>query len=315
MKNEITNSKICVIGGHKTTEILINNLKKKKDKFDIYYYVPKKNREVILYSNLKKKIKSSNFFYSFTLLKEIEKKIIKKKYDYIFAIGLSQIISNQIIKSVKKKIIGFHPTYLPFGKGRSSVAWNIRLKKNGDCSFFFITNEIADSGDIFLRKKIKISNKDNAQTYTEKYLKNFNLLSTQIITNFEYFMKKKIKVNFRKKTSYYNLLKPDDSFIDWKQKKKIISELIAFSTKPHHGSYSFIGKNLYKIYPSKIKIEPSYQHYAEPGTVIEIKDNNCLVKTIDGHITVQLDKKIKIGQRFTSFTPYILYKIMHKLNL
>jgi methionyl-tRNA formyltransferase len=194
MNINFNKSKICIIGGHISTEILINNLKKFYNKqLDIYYYKPKKIKNLVLYSNLKTNIKTKENFFQFTKLNEVENKIIKHKYDYLFAIGLSQIVSTKIIQSVKKKVIGFHPSFLPNGKGRSSSAWNLRLKKNGGCTFFIINDEKVDSGKIIYRKKIKINNNDSAETYTKKYLSLFDNMTKNILNRPEYFFYKKKK--------------------------------------------------------------------------------------------------------------------------
>ena len=50
--------------------------------------------------------------------------------DYIFVIGLSQLIDKEIIDSAKKGVIGYHPTPLPKFRGRAAIPWQILLGIN-----------------------------------------------------------------------------------------------------------------------------------------------------------------------------------------
>lgn len=310
-------SKICIIGGHKTTEILINNIKKiYTDKLDIYYYKPKRIKKLVLYSDLKKNLKTNDNFFQFTKLSKIENKIIHNKYDYLFAIGLSQILSINVIKSIKQKILGFHPSFLPNGKGRSSSAWNIRLEKNGGCSFFIINNENVDSGKIIYKKKILINKSDNAETYTKKYLSVFDSMTKKILMKPEYFFNKKIIYPKSRANSYYHKLKPSNSFIDWSDKTSRIKRIIKSSTHPHHGSFGFIGDRLFEIFNTvERKKSKNFVHYAEPGTILEKIDFEYLVKTGDGTISVEIYENLKIGERFTVINPYLIFKILSKLKI
>jgi len=310
-------SKICIIGGHKTTEILINNIKKiYTNKLDIYYYKPKRIKNLVLYTDLKKSLKTNDNFLQFTKLSEIENKIIHKRYDYLFAIGLSQIIPNKIIKSIKQKIVGFHPSFLPNGKGRSSSAWNIRLGKNGGCTFFIINNENVDSGKIFYKKKITIKKSDNAETYTKKYLSLFDSMTKNILKKPEYYFNKKTINPKSQANSYYHKLKPSDSFIDWSDKTSRINRIIKSSTHPHHGSFGFIGDRLFEISDTvERKKSKHVNHHAEPGTILEKMNFKYLVKTGDGVILVKINKKLKIGERFTIINPYLIFKILSKLKI
>ena len=317
MEINFNNLKIAVIGGHETTKIFINVFKSLfKNKLDIFYYKPVKAKNLVLYSNLKSEIKTKENFFKFTKIKDVENQMVKNRYDFLFAFGLSQIIPNKIIRSVNKNIIGFHPTFLPHGKGRSSSAWNIRIKKHGGCSFFAIDDENADSGRIIYRKKININNTDNAQSYSEKYLKLFNKMIFEILTKPEIYLKKrdnKVKV---KKTSYYNILKIGDSFIDWSMKTNIIERIIKSSSFPHPGSYTFINHKLYKI-EGIIKNNKNYKtfHYAQPGTILSKNGFNYEIKTGDGKIGIQINKNLKINERFTVINPYLLFKILQKLKI
>ena len=73
--------------------------------------------------------------------------------DYIFVIGLSQLIGKEIIDAAKIGVIGYHPADLPKHRGRAPV-WQILLGvKYTKCTLFFIDEGI-DSGDILGKKNM-----------------------------------------------------------------------------------------------------------------------------------------------------------------
>ena len=128
----IKNLKIGVLGGSKSTLISLETLKKNNfNNFEIFYYVPIKQKNNVEYRNLKKEFNFKNYnYHKFTKIDDIKNKLVKNKYDILICIGLTQLLSKTIIKSTKYGCIGFHPSNLPEGKGRSAVAWNILNKKN-----------------------------------------------------------------------------------------------------------------------------------------------------------------------------------------
>ena len=121
----------------------------------------------------------------------------------------NQILENEIINSVKKKIINCHAGKLPFYRGRSILNWVlINGEKDFGITTHFINNKI-DKGNIINQKIFKINKKDNFhsllknQTYTEcpnllyKSIKEIqtnkykSIPQTRILNNFHIFKKKK----------------------------------------------------------------------------------------------------------------------------
>ena len=59
--------------------------------------------------------------------------------DYIFVIGLSQLVKKEIIDSAKVGVVGFHPTALPRMRGRAANVWQVLLGvHDAKVSLFFI---------------------------------------------------------------------------------------------------------------------------------------------------------------------------------
>ena len=82
-----------------------------------------------------------------------------------------RILSKNFIKKFNGKIINIHPSLLPKYKGLNT---HKRAINSGDkyagCTVHYVTSKL-DSGKIILKKKVKISNKDNPASLAKKVLK------------------------------------------------------------------------------------------------------------------------------------------------
>ena len=69
--------------------------------------------------------------------------------DVIFCFGWSNLIKKEVLDIAALGVIGYHPSLLPYNKGRHPLIWAkvLGLSKSG--STFFFMDEGADTGDIF----------------------------------------------------------------------------------------------------------------------------------------------------------------------
>jgi methionyl-tRNA formyltransferase len=306
--------KIAVIGGSKSTLYSLKTLKSNNfTNLDIFYYVPKKTKNLVEYSNLRNEFNDRNFnFFKFTKINNKEQFLIKKKYDLLICIGLSQILSSKVIKSVKHGCIGLHPTNLPEGRGRSSVAWNILLKRKYRISLFKISNGI-DDGSVLVKSKFGPNNLNVFEYYQRAYRDLQKLLIPSIkklIFNNKIVIKKNLKKN-----EFYCLRKYEDGFINFLLKKEKIVSHIKASSYPHPGAFVCFDKKEYIA--TFIKNEKNdIKFFAEPGTILKKKDHcKYLVMTANKPIWLKIEGDFKIGQRFlvlNLFTLYSLLKIQKK---
>ena len=82
-----------------------------------------------------------------------------------------KILSNDLIKRFKGKIINIHPSLLPKYKGLDTHSRAIKNKdKFAGCTVHYVTTKL-DSGRIIVQKKIRITIKDNVTSLSKKILK------------------------------------------------------------------------------------------------------------------------------------------------
>ena len=124
---------------------------------------------------LAKKYGIKTLVSDFTKSKAKEKKVIKivnkNQIKLICLAGFMKILSNNFIKSFKGKIINIHPSLLPKYKGLNT---HEKVVKNKDtytgCTVHFVTKKL-DSGEIILKKKVRVKINDNKITIEKKVLK------------------------------------------------------------------------------------------------------------------------------------------------
>ena len=195
--------------------------------------------------------------------------IKNKKPDYIFCFGWSELLSSSILKIPKKGSIGYHPSELPKNKGRHPIIWSLVLGLKFAGSSFFFMNKEPDSGKIISQQRIKITNKDNANSLYKKLIK-VSVKQLKILINK---LDKKQFKNFKKEQTtqgnYWRKRNFDDGKVDWRMSSTNIHNLTRALSEPYpHAHFYFCGK---KIEIIKTKIISFKKNNIEPGKVIAIK--------------------------------------------
>ena len=121
--------------------------------------------------NYAKKYKIPYIFIN-TKFKNYEKKILlnlkKYKITFICLAGYMKIISSNLIKKYKRKIINIHPSLLPKFKGLNTFSRMLKNnEKKGGCTVHYV-NEKLDSGSTIIQKSFIINKKDNELSLMKK---------------------------------------------------------------------------------------------------------------------------------------------------
>jgi len=252
---------------------------------------------------------------SFTFCKVNDNKtvtVIKRlKPDLIFVIGLSQIISKEILDIPKFGCIGFHPAPLPKMRGRAPIPWMILLGVRESAVTLFYLDENVDSGDIIAQEKYYIEETDYAIDVYNKIL----VALERIIKNYFPLLlngKTPRVPQDDSKATYLAKRVPSDGLINWNNSSNNILCLIRAVSKPYPGAYSFYEGE--KIIIWRAKSLDSKKYIGLPGQIVDIKDDNLYVTTGNGLLFINNyeftgnSPKIKIGHKFgIDFEKEILY--------
>lgn len=162
--------------------------------------------------------------------------IIKKvQPDYIFVIGLSQLIDNKILKIANKGTIGLHPTPLPKYRGRAAMVWQVLLGERESKVSLFMIDEGMDSGDIIGQEDYFIEETDYAEDLEKKSLEALRKLSKRVLPDLMNDSIVPIPQNDNDAT-YLLIRRPEDGQIDWNQSVSIIHRLIRAVSRPYPGA-------------------------------------------------------------------------------
>ena len=94
---------------------------------------------------------------------------IFRQSDFILSFGFRKIISENIIKKIKKPIVNIHLSYLPFNRGAHPNFWSFIENTPSGVSIHNINKGI-DTGNIILRKKIYFNiNLNKFSTFKKTY--------------------------------------------------------------------------------------------------------------------------------------------------
>lgn len=262
------------------------------------------SKDVSDYNPIHITAKNNNISYkTFRKINDEENiKIIKEvEPDYIFVIGLSQLVSDEIINAAKIGCVGFHPAPLPKFRGRASNVWQQLLGvKESKISIFFIDNGI-DSGDILTQEPYYISDSDYAQDVCDNSdiaaIKGFRRVLQQMMDN----TLKPIKQDESQAT--YTLKRtPDDGIIDWSLPIDKLHLFIRAISRPYPGAFSmYDGKHKVIIYKAD-KLENN-MYYGFNGQIAEINKDYIDIVVNGGLLRVtdyeNIDNvKLIVGHRF-----------------
>lgn len=178
--------------------------------------------------------------------------------DYIFVVGLSQLVSREIIDCAKLGVIGFHPTPLPKMRGRAANVWQVLLGVHETkCSMFFIDDGM-DSGDILGQEDYVIDDSDYAMDIYLKIEEATYRLSKRVLKDIINGTLNPVKQNEAEAT-YLLKRSPEDGEIDWNEPIEKIHRLIRAVSHPFPGAFGmYDGKHKFIIWRADILENTKY---------------------------------------------------------
>lgn len=220
--------------------------------------------------------------------------------EVIFAVGFSQLLSQEWLRLPKLGCVGFHPTVLPDGRGRAPVAWTILENKEGAASFFLM-GEGADDGPVFVQEKFALTEEDDASTFASKLRHAIKLALNNWLPELKAGIWNPIPQD-ESKATYYGKREPCDALIDWNQDALAIDRLIKASAPPHPGAFTFCGESVITIWKSNLNNTRNYKGVI--GRILLSENNSLLIQCghdttlwIDKYEHHQIEGVLKVGDK------------------
>lgn len=221
--------------------------------------------------------------------------------DYIFVVGLSQIVKEELLHSAKIFSVGFHPTPIPRYRGRAALSWQILLEERESAVTFFRLDQGMDSGDVLFRESYLIDKEDYV---TDLYKKVLDAMEKGLRKNIHLLLDGTIVAEPQKEedASYLLIRRPYDGILDWRKNTEELLRIIRATSHPYPGAFSYIkGKKIVFYRAERFKSSKKYIGYN--GQVAEVDiDGNLIILTVDGAIKITEYKteeplQINIGNR------------------
>jgi methionyl-tRNA formyltransferase len=266
--------KIAVIGGVESTALLLRKLRQHGFlDVRVWAYAPADNSEVSGWSDVFGF--ASTLGYSAEKFNKVSESLVgisEFQPELLFAVGLSQLIPDAIIRIPRLGCIGFHPTKLPLGRGRAPIAWIVMEGVPAAATFFKITGGV-DDGPIIEQEEIDVLPSDDACSVTAKVLDAMSEASDRMLRAIAQGVLMGAEQDHRLAT-WYGRRAPDDGCISWDDDASKILKHIRSATNPHPGAFTFCADEKIVIWKAEICGDP---HKGITGRVLFVGVEQCFV--------------------------------------
>jgi methionyl-tRNA formyltransferase len=233
--------------------------------------------------------------------------------DVIFAVGFSQLLSDEWLTVSSLGCIGFHPTFLPRGRGRAPLAW-IVLEERIGAATFFLMGQGADDGPIFIQEPFMLEDNDDASSVGNKITLCIEKALKKWLPDLKQGKWEPIPQEERLAT-WYGKRSPSDGLINWNQSAENINRLIKASTSPHPGAYTFHKDQKIIIWNSQIEYHIPIKGVI--GRVLLSKNSQYLVQCMNSLIWIKnisgVDK-LRVGDKLGYDVEQEIYFLKNKIK-
>jgi methionyl-tRNA formyltransferase len=189
--------------------------------------------------------------------------LTQRRPDWLFVVGISQLVPAAVRELARVGAVGFHPTMLPEGRGRAPVAWTILLQKPAAANLFFLTDE-ADAGDIIAQRPVEVLPDD----YAVDLIARTNVVLEQMVVDLApVFASGNVPrmPQDHSRATYYARRRPEDGRIDWNQPAEDVYRLVRAAGRPYPGAFCFRGRRKVVIWRGGVLGGPAENTFTPPG--------------------------------------------------
>jgi methionyl-tRNA formyltransferase len=204
--------------------------------------------------------------------------------DYLFVIGLSQLIRKEILDIPSKGVVGFHPTPLPKFRGRAAMVWQVLLGvRETKCSLFLI-DEGMDSGPILGQEPYVIGENDYARDVQIKLHAALARLTDRVLAQMLDGTLHPVPQNDEEATILL-VRRPEDGHIDWSRPLADVHRLVRAVSRPYPGAFGlYDGTHPVTIW--RADILENHRFIGIPGQIARLGDGFFDVLGVDGLLRV-----------------------------
>ncbi len=236
-------------------------------------------------------------------------KVLSLYAEIYIVVAFGQILPKEILSKPLYGCWNSHASLLPAWRGAAPIQWSL-IKGNTDTGVCIMSMEEGlDTGPVINKESIKINQRDNLETLTQKLSDISSKLLVRSIEEIE--LTKGSDINqkltelqaisqskFENKPSYARQINKEDYLIEWESNSKELYNLVRglypnaytiFKSKRIKiTEIDIINSNELNINKELKKSETNVSHHkTEPGTIIEInKEKGIIIKTNNGQVNI-----------------------------
>lgn len=199
--------------------------------------------------------------------------LLSKKPDLIVCVGISQIMNNKILSIPNIGTIGFHPSKLPYNRGRHPIIWALAMGHTEIGSTFFLMDEGADTGPILSQQVLQISENDYAYDVQNKVTECAKSQIISVLETIEFNMPTLIPQTVT--ANSWRKRGKRDGIIDWRMSAVSIRNLVRALSQPYPGASFFFNDLEYQIWKAEI-IERDAVN-SEPGKILQVQSRTKFI--------------------------------------
>lgn len=196
--------------------------------------------------------------------------------DYIFVIGWSQLLKDDLLSIPKIGCVGFHPTALPKGRGRAAIPWTILNQQPETGVTMMYLDDGVDSGDIVAQVKFPVAPDEVAQTLYDKACDGLRQMIRQIVPYMKAGQRIPGTPQDHSQATYLAKRVPSDGWIDWEKPAEDIERLIRAVGKPYPGAFT-VHKDK-KLIIWEARLVKNYNQIGTIGQLLAIHDDEVVVQ-------------------------------------
>ncbi|MCG1008442.1 methionyl-tRNA formyltransferase [Salinicoccus sp. ID82-1] len=204
--------------------------------------------------------------------------------DYIFVVGISQLIREDIIGSATRGVIGYHPTALPKYRGRAALPWLVILGEQESKSSLFFIDEGMDSGDIIDQETYLIGEHDYAYDVYNASNEALERMLRRVLEKLDDDAVEAMPQNHDEAT-YLLKRTPEDGRIDWSASARDIYRLVRATSRPYPGAFSFYKDH--KVIIWEASVHENTKYIGIPGQIICSDSGVVDVLCTDGILRIE----------------------------
>jgi len=210
---------------------------------------------------------------------EIIEQVREWQPDLMFVVGLSQLVRDEMMSIPARGCVGFHPTFLPAGRGRAPLAW-LTLDAQPGAATFFLIDEGVDSGPIFVQETFEVTPEDYASDVEQKLVsateRALDRWLPELLTGVW-----NPRPQDEVLATYNGRRNLDDGLLDWNQPADQVHSLIRATSTPHPGAYTWYQGR--KLIVWRVELEKHLPWRGAVGRVLHLEaERGALVQTGDG---------------------------------